>query len=452
MVEQAVAQAHRGSVNINHAAFVNGRALPVGNTPGGSVEPGRGGGHDMPERAQREGRAMKIVKIEDLHCDAGWRVNSYVKITTDEGIVGWSEFMEGYGSLGLSSVIGRLGERLIGRDPRPVERISRELYSTTVQAPGGVNAQAIAAIENALIDIKAKALGVPVYELLGGPFRDRLLVYWSHCGSYRARHADRIKEWAGVEPVRSLDDIVRLGAEVKRKGFKGLKTNIIRFDRDKPYMYHPGTGHSPGWPELNVSKAIVDAAAAQLAAFREGAGPDMALFLDTNFNYKIDGYVKLARALEKFDLAWLEIDLFEPAGLALVRRSARTPIASCESLYGRRQFRPFFDQQAVDYAIIDVAWNGILESVKIAAMAEAYEVNVAPHNFNGHLGSLISAHFCAAVPNFKIMEIDIDDVTWKDDTVTAPPVIENGELLLPKGPGWGADVNEEFVRAHPPRR
>ena len=87
----------------------------------------------------------------------------------------------------------------------------------------------------------------------------------------------------------------------------------------------------------------------------------------------------------------------------------------------------------------------------VASMADAYEVNVAPHNFNGHLGSLISAHFCAVVPNFKVMEIDIDDIRWKDDIVTVPPVIENGEFLLPTGPGWGADVNEEFVRAHPPK-
>jgi len=133
-------------------------------------------------------------------------------------------------------------------------------------------------------------------------------------------------------------------------------------------------------------------------------------------------------------------------------RSARTPIASLESIYGRRNFRPYFENQWVDYAIIDVAWNGILESLKIAAMADAYEVNVAPHNFNGHLGSLISAHMCAVVPNFKVMEIDIDDVTWKDDIVTVSPVIKDGELVLPKGPGWGADVNEEFVRAHPPKR
>jgi L-alanine-DL-glutamate epimerase-like enolase superfamily enzyme len=310
---------------------------------------------------------------------------------------------------------------------------------------------AVAAIENALVDIKAKALGVPVYEMLGGPIRDRLQVYWSHCGTYRARHAAQLREWIGVEPIRNLDDIVRLGAEVKRKGFKGLKTNVIRFDRDMPYIHGPGTNAAPGYPELNISKTVLDAAYDQLAAFREGAGPDVGLHLDTNFNYKIDGYMQLARRLEPLDLVWLEIDLYDPAGLALIRRSAGTPIASLESIYGKRNFRPFFEQQSVDYAIIDVAWNGILESIKIAAMADAYEVNVAPHNFNGHLGSLISAHFCAVVPNFKVMEIDIDDIRWKDDIVTVPPVIANGDFLLPTGPGWGAEINEEFVRAHPPK-
>ncbi len=227
---------------------------------------------------------------------------------------------------------------------------------------------------------------------------------------------------------------------------------MIRFDRDKPYMYGPGTGNSPGFPELNADRQIAAAAVAQLEAFRRGAGADVGLHLDTNFNYKIDGYIRLARALEALDLVWLEIDLYDPAGLNLIRRSARTPIASLESIYGRRNFRPYFENQSVDYAIIDVAWNGILESLKIAAMADAYEVNVAPHNFNGHLGSLISAHMCAVAPNFKVMEIDIDDVRWKDDIVTLPPVIDNGELVLPTGPGWGADVNEEFVRAHPPKR
>src|ERR1700687_1228809 len=232
---------------------------------------------------------MKITKLETLHCDAGWRVNSFLKVSTDEGITGWAEFMEGYGAQGRATVGEKLGARLIGQDPRPVEKHSAYLYAAPRQAAGGLNAQAIGAIENALVDIKAKALGVPVYELLGGPVRDRLQLYWSHCGTYRAPHADRLREWAGVEPVRSLDDIVALGEEVKRKGFKGLKTNLIRFDGGKAQMYGPGTGNPPGFPELNVDHRIVDAAIAQLEAFRRGAGPDVGLHLDTHFNYKIDG-------------------------------------------------------------------------------------------------------------------------------------------------------------------
>jgi galactonate dehydratase len=126
---------------------------------------------------------VKITSIKDLHADAGWRVISFLKIETDAGIVGYSEYNESYGSKGLSGVILKLAETLIGADPRPVEKISSRLYAMTRQASGGLIQQAIAALENALVDVKAKALGVPVYELLGGPVRERLRLYWSHCGT-----------------------------------------------------------------------------------------------------------------------------------------------------------------------------------------------------------------------------------------------------------------------------
>ena len=207
-----------------------------------------------------------------------------------------------------------------------------------------------------------------------------------------------------------------------------------------------------GHPELNADRRILRAIADELAALREGAGPEMGLHLDLNFNFKTEGYLKAARVVEPFDLAWLEIDSYDPRALATIRTGARVPIASCESLFGRRQYRPYFEAGAVDVAIVDVPWNGLGEAIKIAAMADAYEINVAPHNFYGHLSTLMSAHFCAAIPNFRIMEIDIDDVSWKDELVTAPPVIDKGELVVPTAPGWGADIDEKTVRAHPPRR
>ena len=116
---------------------------------------------------------MKISRIVDLHADAGWRVFSFLKIT-DAELIGWSEYNESYGSKGLTAVIMKLAEGLIGQDPRPVELITANLYARTRQAPGGLIQQAIAAIENALVDVKAKALGVPVCEMLGEPIRDRL--------------------------------------------------------------------------------------------------------------------------------------------------------------------------------------------------------------------------------------------------------------------------------------
>ena len=104
---------------------------------------------------------MKITRIEDLHCDAGWRVFSFLKVSTDDGVTGWSEYNETYGSRGLTGVISGMGETLIGEDPRPIEKITSALYARTRMAPGGINQQAIAALENALLDVKAKALVRP---------------------------------------------------------------------------------------------------------------------------------------------------------------------------------------------------------------------------------------------------------------------------------------------------
>ena len=169
-----------------------------------------------------------------------------------------------------------------------------------------------------------------------------------------------------------------------------------------------------------------------------------------NFNFKTEGYLQVTRALDDLGLSWFEIDIYDPASLRRIRDNLRTPVASCESLFGLRGFKPFFEHYAMDVAIIDVPWNGIFTSLKIAALAESFEVNIAPHNFYGNLSTLMSAHLCAAVPNFRIMEIDVDDVPWKDDILTLAPTIENGRLQLPNGPGWGAELNEDVIAAHPP--
>jgi L-alanine-DL-glutamate epimerase-like enolase superfamily enzyme len=314
-------------------------------------------------------------------------------------------------------------------------------------APGGLNDQAVAAIENALVDIAAKSMGVPVYALFGGAYRETLQLYWSHCGTFRVRNAELFERVIGTPPLRSLDDFKSLGREVTTRGFCYAKTNPILIENGAPRMLNPGFG--PGVEvALNSDSRTLAGIVDQLSAFREGLGPDAGLMMDLNFSFKPESLIRISKAAENFSLTWLEMDVHDPSALAHVRRSSATPIASLEAVYGRRNYRPYFEQQAVDVAVIDVPWNGMLESVRIAAMAEAYEVNVAPHNFYGHLSTMMSAHFCAAIPNFRIMEIEVDDVPWKDELVSHSPQIHDGKLVVPQRPGWGCEVNEEAVRAH----
>jgi L-alanine-DL-glutamate epimerase-like enolase superfamily enzyme len=394
---------------------------------------------------------MKITKIEDLHADGGWRTLSYIKISTDEGIVGWAETSEGMAGPGLVMVIRRLAERLIGRDPRDVGPIGTDLYVATQMAHGGMIAQAIAALENACLDIKGKAAGLPVHALFGGAHRMRLPLYWSHCGTYRVRSAELFERVCKTPPIRTLDDIKKLGEEVIARGFKALKTNTLLFDGARPRQYRPAFGGGAGHPELNLSSTLLDAITDQLAAFREGIGSKAGLMIDLNFHFKPEGLRQIAKAVEQYRLTWLEIDSHSPDVLATIRRSTTTPIGALETVYGCRALKPFLDAQAVDVVIVDPQWNGFMEAFRIANLANIYDVNVAAHDAHGYHSTIMGAHLCAAIPNFRIMEFDVDEVPWAADFVTHPPVIENGEMLVPTGPGWGCDINEEAILAHPPK-
>src|SRR5882757_5595963 len=342
-------------------------------------------------------KASSIRSVETLSCDAGWRNYHFVKVMTEDGLVGWSEFDEGFGAPGVGTAIERLSTRIIGKNALQHERIYAELFSATRPAAGGVVALALGAIENALLDVKAKALGVPCYELLGGKIRDRIRVYWSHCATWRINHPDWFK------------------------------------------------------PAINVDRKVLRNLCMHLEAIRDGAGPDVDLLLDLNFNAKTEGYLKILRAIADMDMFWVEIDSFNPQALGYIRRQIPHPISSCETLLGLREFLPYFTEQAMDVAIVDTPWNGVWQSMKIAAAAEHFEVNVAPHNFYGHLCSMMNAHFCAAVPNLRIMETDIDRLAWDHELFTHVPDYVDGHLVIPDRPGWGTEPNEEGLRAHPPK-
>ena len=166
---------------------------------------------------------MKITNIETFIVDAGWRPWTFVKIETDEGVTAYGECSDGRSPRGVVGTIEDLKPLLIDKDPRAFEMRFWDMLRGTRQSPGGIAAKAIAGIDCALIDIKAKALGISVAELFGGPTREKVRVYWSHCGTSRARYPDIL----GTPPIRTMEDISNLGREVVERGFTALKTNIV---------------------------------------------------------------------------------------------------------------------------------------------------------------------------------------------------------------------------------
>ena len=271
-------------------------------------------------------RISKIRSVELLACDAGWRNYHFVKISTEDGIVGWSEYDEGFGAPGVGAAIQRLSARVVGQNVFAHERIFAELSAATRPATGGVVALALGAIENALLDAKAKLLGVPCYELLGGKIRDRIRVYWSHCATWRINHPD----WYKPE-ITDLDGVKAIGREVREKKFTALKTNIFTYTDGKPRGWRPGFG-SPFEPEINVDRKVLRDLRMHLEAIRDGAGPDVDILLDLNFNAKTEGYLKILRAIADLDMFWIEIDSFNPEALGYIRRQSPHPISSCETL------------------------------------------------------------------------------------------------------------------------
>ena len=387
---------------------------------------------------------MKIINIKTFHVDAGWRPWSFVKITTDSGLIGWSECTDSHGSpRGISGVIEDLSSLLIGQDPRNIGKLYWEMFSRTRQSPGSVVQKAIGGIENALWDIKSKALNVPVYDLFGGAVRKHIPLYWSHCGTSRVRAWDVIKK----PQISSYDDINMFGQEVRKSGFKAIKTNIAVLNAN-PYIYMPGFFKSPGGPELNADRKILSKIDMWIGALRESVGDEIDIAIDLNFNFKTEGYIKVGHMLEQYDLMWLEIDSYNPDALRYIRDSVSTPITSCENLYGLRQYRTYFEKHAMDIASIDVIWNGFSESKKIADMADLYEMNICPHNYNGHLSTFISMQLCSLVPNLRLAEIDVDDVPWRDELFTYAPIIRDGCLELPNRPGWGTELNESALEKY----
>jgi L-alanine-DL-glutamate epimerase-like enolase superfamily enzyme len=386
---------------------------------------------------------MKITKIKTFLVDGGFRPWTFVKVETNEpGLIGWGDCTD-WGSPGpVAATVDRYAEWVIRRDPMQAEAIWWDLHTASVRHMGGIAYKAMAGIDSALWDIRGKVLGAPVWQLLGGKMRDKLRLYWSHCGSVRARHAETL----GLPPVETVDDLRRLAEEVVDRGYTAIKTNLFAL-KDRPdatpllnrFTNHAGDAH----PSVIRNAELI------VGTFREEFGPDVGIALDVAFTFKLGGAIKLAQALEPYNLMWLETETFDPDALALIRQSTRTTICTGESLFGLHGYRPYLERHAQDVIMPDFAWNGITLGKKICDLAHAYDTLIAPHNCHSPINTLVSANVCATVPNFFIHELDVDDAPWRDDLMTHPLEIEDGYLKIPTRPGLGSDLIESELLKHP---
>ncbi len=382
---------------------------------------------------------MKISDIKTFVVDGAARPWTFVKVETDSGIVGWGDATEWDAFPGVVAMVEHMKPLVVGKDPMNGLRIWHDLANYNVRQHGGLAWKAMAGIDAALWDIRGKHLNAPVWQLLGGRVWDQIRVYWSHCGSFRARHNEKL----GTPPVNNTDDLRKLGEEVLARGFTALKTNLIKLD-DLP---DPGATRSARMGNYATPNVLANARGV-IGAFRESVGPDIGIALDIAHNFRLGGAIDIARELEEFKLMWLETETWDPGALKTVRQSTTTRICTGESLFGVEDYKPFLELYAQDVIMPDIAWNGITISKQICELAAAYDTFVSPHNPHGPICTFQSLHVSATAPNLMIMEIDGDDAPWRDDLLTHPFEIKDGHVAVPYRPGLGTDVKEDILKKH----
>lgn len=373
---------------------------------------------------------MKIEKVE-VWLVEGIKYNwTLLRITTDSGQTGVGEATNWPGSPLVYHAAKHLGERIVGLDPSRIDYIWSKLYrDLNWLGPTGVMMCAMSGIDMALLDLKAKSLGIPCYELLGGAFRKEILLYANY--------------WF-IKGGHNPEDYVRQAKEVVAQGFTGLK-----FDPFAHTNYLFGDDLSSN---LTLTSAQEDLAYDIVRAVRDTVGPDVQLAIETHAMLSMPTALRMAERLAPLNMMWYE----EPVGpesantLKYFRERTNVPICVGERHYSRWGFRPVLEQQLVDYIMPDITrCGGPSELKRIATMAETYNIQVAPHNPNGPLSTLASAHVCASIPNFFRQEFMFNDVPWRDTVISRPLNIKDGFYILDDAPGLGVDLVDEVMESHP---
>jgi len=364
----------------------------------------------------------KIVDIRTTVVGTPWRELAFVELVTDGGLVGVGEVRIVNKTDTLVACIQELGPRYVtGTDPFDVERLAWNVQRAEYGRPGEITQSALSAFDVACWDLMGQILGVPLWRLLGGRFRDRVPAYAN--GWYQAE--------------RDPKAIARLAGGVVKRGYRALKLD--------PF----------GAASAELATSERRRAVAIVAAVRDAVGPDVQIMVEMHGRFTPGTAAQVAALLEPYDPEWIEepVPPENPASLARVRAATNLSIATGERAHTMEDIRPFLEQGNVDVVQVDLThFGGFLPMKRLAGWADAYYLLLAPHNVCGPVGTMANLHFAIATPNYKVLEHfnDFAD-SWVQDLVDAPPRIDpaDGCFTRPDRPGLGLKLNHDVCAKHP---
>jgi galactonate dehydratase len=375
---------------------------------------------------------MKVTQVHTFLVE-GIKYNwTLVKVETDAGIHGWGEGTNWPGSPLIEAACQHVGRFVVGHDARRIDFLWTKIYrDMNWLGQAGPLLSAISAIDIALWDIKGKALGAPIYELLGGAYRQRIQLYANY--------------WF-IGGDHSPQAYAKQARAAVARGFTALKFDPFAHVH---YWYGENLCDNNSLTEEQKRLAIN-----LVAAVAEAVGPDVPLAIETHAFLNGPVAVEMAHRLAalKFNCMWYEEPALPefPDAIADIRSRISLPVCVGERLHSRFMLRAILEKKAADIVMPDITrCGGISEMRKMANLAEAFNGPIAPHNPNGPLSTIASAHVMATVPNFFRQEFMLTDVPWRDECLSHPLPIDNGCFVLPNRPGLGFDVSEAVLGQHP---
>ena len=388
------------------------------------------------------GNAIKISKVTPWVISFPWemRVGAeqervtedrqlvLVQVDTDAGITGWGEVTTYPGPVAnraIAAMIAQAGDFLSGEEANQIERLwHRTFRSFTYMGSRGATTALISAIDIALWDIRGQELGLPIYQLLGGPVRDSIALY-TH----------------PPEP-RTVPDAVADARQIVDAGYEAFK-----FDPMMRFI----PGNHGGYIDGQLSREGMATADEIVGAVREAVGPDLEILVDAHGMYNVPTAIELANRLARHDIHWFEepVPVESYRALEQVRKEVGVKISVGERLHTRWEFVPILEKGLADFIMPDVTWTGgISELRKIAAMAEAYYIPVSPHDAGGPINILAGAHVMMTTPNFYKLETSRYELSAYSALIEPGLDIRSGRLTVPDGPGLGAEINLDYLRSH----